>query len=153
MVAAYSVCKYFQFGHCRFGNLCRKTHVKQVCEKINCEIDNCTQRHPKVCKFFREYGRCKFGKFCNYSHLNGKIAVEEKRAMLSMSQKIAALENSNNDLTEKMKILETKSVAIKKKQKTFEKNLNEIETAVFESVATIITLKRRKRMMGPRTEM
>ena len=74
--------------------------------------------------------------------------------MLSMSQKIAALENSNNnDLTEKMKILETKSVAIKKKQKTFEKNLNEIEAAVFESVATIITLKRRKRMMGPRTEM
>ena len=66
---AAAPCKYFQFGHCRFGEFCKHRHVKEVCNNENCEIVNCTLRHPKECRYIREYHRCKFGDFCNYSHI------------------------------------------------------------------------------------
>ena len=62
------ICKFNKFGFCKFRNTCFKKHENQKCEKKNCKIWNCSLRHPKTCRFFREYKRCKFGEFCKFSH-------------------------------------------------------------------------------------
>ena len=59
-MAVEIMCYYFKFGHCRYGDTCRRRHNKIICAKENCEIFNCEQRHPKLCRYFKNYGRCKF---------------------------------------------------------------------------------------------
>ena len=61
-------CRHHKFGYCKFKNKCKSRHVKQICENLSCEIQNCDLRHPKTCKFYSEYGRCKFGEWCAYKH-------------------------------------------------------------------------------------
>ena len=63
-------CKYFKFGHCKFGQTCRNQHVKQVCETIECDIGSCLYRHPKHCKYYMQYQRCTFGEYCSFKHVN-----------------------------------------------------------------------------------
>ena len=35
-------------------------HVKELCENNACDLANCILRHPKNCKYYRDYGKCKF---------------------------------------------------------------------------------------------
>ena len=51
-----------------YGDTCHFRHIDEICSEKNCNVFNCEKRHPKVCKFFREYHRCKFTTFCRYSH-------------------------------------------------------------------------------------
>ena len=64
------LCKFFKFGHCKFGLTCSKQHVKECCENSTCDILVCSLRHPRKCKYYTEYQRCKFGDFCSYIHEN-----------------------------------------------------------------------------------
>ena len=50
-----------------FVELCRKYHEKKMCENKLCKVFLCPLRHPKNCKFYREYKRCKFNP-CAYKH-------------------------------------------------------------------------------------
>ena len=36
-----NVCRYFKFGHCKFGNKCRLMHVKEMCENFSCDANAC----------------------------------------------------------------------------------------------------------------
>ena len=40
-MAAENLCKYFQFGHCKFFDKCRNRHVNELCDNSNCEVINC----------------------------------------------------------------------------------------------------------------
>ena len=62
------VCKFNKFGFCKFGNTCFKKHDNRKCEKKDCNIWKCSQRHPKMCRYFSEFKMCKFGDFCRFSH-------------------------------------------------------------------------------------
>ena len=62
------VCKYHKFGHCKFGQSCRKMHIDIKCTKPNCDRKSCLNRHPRPCKFFTVSGFCKWGVECSYSH-------------------------------------------------------------------------------------
>ena len=66
-MAAPTLCLYNKFGYCKFGERCRKHHISEICQNRSCEINSCRQRHPKVCKYFRDFGRCKFSPFV-YKH-------------------------------------------------------------------------------------
>ena len=63
-----TVCRHYQTGFCKFGKSCRKQHVKEICQMNNCNLKICTQRHPKVCKYFKHRQHCKFGDSCCYRH-------------------------------------------------------------------------------------
>ena len=126
-------CKFFKFGYCYYGAFCRKKHVKEICEKVDCEINDCTLRHPRKCKFFIEFGRCKFGEFCSYSHSNVKAAFGKEYPVSKVDAKIQALEISYKDLLEKMKTFEAKLVKLKKKNATLEKDLMKVEALVYAS--------------------
>ena len=58
--------------------MCRKQHVKEICEEPSCDGKNCIKRHPKECKFFRNRGFCKFGEWCHFVHIARKDPEIEK---------------------------------------------------------------------------
>ena len=62
------VCRKNKHGYCMYGDTCHFRHIDEVCSDKICNVFNCEKRHPKLCKFFREYHRCKFTTFCRYSH-------------------------------------------------------------------------------------
>ena len=64
-----AVCKYHKYGHCKFQNVCRYQHNEELCETTQCDVYNCSKRHPKRCRYFEEFGRCKFGDFCSFAHV------------------------------------------------------------------------------------
>ena len=68
-MAAHSVCLFNKFGYCRYGELCKHKHLKEVCDKLDCEQKEvCQKRHPKHCRYYRDFGRCKFAEYCFFRH-------------------------------------------------------------------------------------
>ena len=109
---AVPICEFYKYGHCKFLERCRKKHIKEVCENINCEIIDCQRRHPKPCRFFQMYGHCKF-EYCSYGHTDSKEMMKLKELKLALevkSQDIQILRNSLADQTEQIKSLESKLI-------------------------------------------
>ena len=100
-----SVCQYYKFGHCKFWTLCHRQHIIEVCEDINCEISDCIKRHPRQCKFFREYNRCKFLDFCSYAHKG--VTYQSDVDVIDLVSKIEQLETL---VVDQRKELESKKV-------------------------------------------
>ena len=67
--------------------MCRKQHIIEKCENVNCEIINCLQRHPQECRYFRSYGRCKFSSYCFYEH---KVADKSEDNLKNEFENVAA---------------------------------------------------------------
>ena len=82
-MASQNVCRYFRFGHCKYKERCRLQHVKEFCENQSCEIRSCSLRHPKACKYFRDYNRCKFGEYCDFKHVEKEITLSSKEIVES----------------------------------------------------------------------
>ena len=59
------VCFKFKFGFCK----CNR-HVTFVCDDYKCDVSKCEKRHPKICRYYRDYKRCKFTVGCLYKHEN-----------------------------------------------------------------------------------
>ena len=45
------ICKFHQYGYCKFGAECPKFHTEDICKEFPCQNDNCSSRHPKNCNF------------------------------------------------------------------------------------------------------
>ena len=99
------VCKYFQCGFCKFGDMCRKEHIKEICPIQNCISKTCMKRHPKVCKYFSTQNRCKFGEQCSYKHevnSNQNEISELKEKMAVLEQSVRLLNAKLSDLTKEL---------------------------------------------------
>ena len=77
-MAAEQVCNFYKYGHCKFMDLCRNKHVKELCQNEVCEVINCPLRHPKTCRFYLFYGRCKFEP-CSYLHKESEEMTHIKK--------------------------------------------------------------------------
>ena len=64
------VCFKFKFGFCKFKEKCVYRHVTLVCDDHKCDVSQCEKRHPKICRFYRDYKKCKFTVGCMYKHEN-----------------------------------------------------------------------------------
>ena len=62
------VCRFNQFGFCKFQNNCFRKHVNVICENVRCFKPNCQLRHPRKCRYFFTYSYCKFGDYCKFGH-------------------------------------------------------------------------------------
>ena len=62
------ICVYEKFGFCRNGASCKFTHPTLVCDDEDCNIKECSKRHPQACRFFTNYASCKFGESCKFLH-------------------------------------------------------------------------------------
>ena len=47
-MATHTVCSFDKFGYCKHKDHCRKSHVKELGEKIARDVSNCIYRHPEV---------------------------------------------------------------------------------------------------------
>ena len=113
-MATATVCLHNKFGHCKYKNLCRLRHVNAVCETESCDVRKCDFRHPKICRFFRDYGRCRFSP-CSYQHDGLSSATKCVKEMKD------ELEKKNEEINE-LKILLKANV--KKLEELTEKMFN-----------------------------
>ena len=119
-MANTSLCRFFKFGFCRYGHTCRRKHVVEVCSDASCTIENCEKRHPRVCKYYREYSRCKFGEFCCYKHiLENESQIMECQELKS---KIAALESIIDSIRNEKEILASKVSNLEERLQDIENN-------------------------------
>ena len=63
------VCKYYKFGYCKYGEICKGKHFIEECQDLSkCKsLKKCDKRHPKCCKRFA-LGLCPFENKCAYKH-------------------------------------------------------------------------------------
>ena len=100
------ICLFNKFGHCKFQTTCRRRHVGKICEKDQCNIQSCSERHPRECTYYRDFGRCKFGTYCSFRHRNSK------------DEKIKELESELKNLKSKLEKFE-EELKIESKQIEF----------------------------------
>ena len=112
-----AICFKNKFGYCKFSDSCRYKHVTLVCEDGQCEIQNCEKRHPKICRYYRDYRRCKFTVGCKYKHENPNDMFDKLQKELEIIRKKNTLnekEYFNKILEEKLKILKENWIISKK---------------------------------------
>ena len=86
---------------CTYKNMCRSRHVMTVCDAETCDVRKCELRHPKICRFFREYGRCKFNP-CSYQH---EVHWKDSRLSKEITDK---LEKKDREIRELRNLIERK---------------------------------------------
>ena len=121
-----AICFKNKFGYCKYSDNCRYKHVTLVCEDGQCDIQKCEKRHPKICKYFRDFRRCKFTVGCRYKHENQNELFEKlKKKIENLEQNM--VENANNTDTnkieQKFKEMEMK---VEKQQKEIEEKSSQI---------------------------
>ena len=133
------ICKYNKFGYCKFGEKCRKQHIKEICFEKSCEISQCNQRHPKVCRYYRNYGRCKFSPcaFKHEDHANYNETVDKE--IKTLHEKFLALEKAilgKNEEIEELtnKILSIEHTLFENFNKIIEEKLEAFEKKLFEKI-------------------
>ena len=89
-------CQHHLYGHCKFGNTCKKFHVKVTCDSFPCLLEGCSSRHPQPCKFFSLFGKCKFSGNCSFLHIpstNQKL-IEALKEIESLKNEIGHLKTT-----------------------------------------------------------
>ena len=129
-MAAQIVCSYFKFGYCKHREYCRKRHVKEICELSSCDISNCPKRHPKKCKFYRDYGHCKFDP-CMFSHNRDDECIDAlTKEIETVVENISKLENDLKELD--LKLLESESIV--ERLANLERKMENVNPCVNENI-------------------
>ena len=94
-------CWYNDNGFCKYGQECKKIHLKSICFRRNCER-KCEGRHPRLCRFEE---KCRFLKegICAFKHVTHANDDQEIKALKT---KMEHLETENKNLKNKVKDLE-----------------------------------------------
>ena len=84
------ICKYSERGYCKFGNMCKFSHVVSV---MSCET--------RICKHFVQ-GYCKFGNNCPFVHRSILTSgINKSRKLLTnqtLAQRLLTFENGESDV-------------------------------------------------------
>ena len=117
---AQPLCKFHQYGHCKFSQTCKHFHTKDTCTSSNCDRSQCTARHPKICVYFLRLGRCKFGTDCSYLH---------------------DVPSPNGDIVNAVKVMQEELQFVTNALKTKETKINEFKEKVDKLENIIMTSK------------
>ena len=128
------ICLWNKFGFCQFLEKCNLRHVNEKCTKKECKVYECEERHPKPCKYLRDYKYCKFNDYCRFEH--------EHRETISKAtfDKLTKLEVKIPELDKKLKNVENSE----KKLESTEQTLKTIEKQVNDSIVlkeVVVSLK------------
>ena len=136
------VCKYFQCGFCKFGDMCQKQHINKICSTQKCISKTCIKRHPKVCKYFLTQKSCKFGELCSYKH-----EVHSNQSEISeLKEKLSVLEGSIELLNAKLSDLGKELVHSNKDISEEEKDIHHKCSYCAYEASTSAVLKRHNTM-------
>ena len=75
-------CRYYNRGHCKYRDRCKFNHSEHICQVYldsgKCEVKNCVDRHPKVCKFWtKSKSGCIRKTSCDFLHVT--LAKDDQR--------------------------------------------------------------------------
>ena len=94
------MCNHNKFGFCKFKKTFRKQHVGQLCEISSCDVLTCTLRHPKVCRYYRDFNKCKFSEWCAFAHVdkedpskNHKLEIERLLVKITDIEKASVVKD------------------------------------------------------------
>ena len=111
-----AVCRFNQFGYCKFENRCFRKHVNIICENARCRKIKCELRHPRKCIYFLKHSYCKFGEYCKYSHDKDKNFIDIAKEVEELKLEIEALKKENKSKeAEIQKLVEGDQNKMKKK--------------------------------------
>ena len=127
-----AICFKNKFGYCKYQDRCFFRHVTIVCDDAKCDIFKCEKRHPKICKYYRDFGRCKFTLGCKYKHEN-PYAIFEKFEKILEELKENRIGNQNDTLAKE----------VDEKVGNFEKMLENQRKELDEKNASILSLELR----------
>ena len=122
-----SVCRFNQYGFCKFKNTCFRKHVNSICENVRCFKSDCELRHPKMCRYFLKYSHCKFGEYCKFKHQDNSSSVinkEIEKLKLEIDKLGKVIEAKENEIKNKdieiRKLLLSETGTLQKKVKDYE---------------------------------
>jgi hypothetical protein len=79
------ICKFNQRRFCKFGQRCKKKHENKMCEIIDeCKNQNCTKRHPQICRNYTKNNKCRFLNDCAYLHKQSSNIQEKLMEQMSL---------------------------------------------------------------------
>ena len=134
------ICRRNKFAYCKHSDKCRFRHNDEICVDKKCSIYNCEKRHPRICKFQREYGRCKFTTYCRYSHEKNSDIAQNSDKIQEIEKKIINIESKAviNNPVEKNLVKE-----VQKKMDTFENEIKTLRKALEDKDSFIHMLEKR----------
>ena len=128
-------------------------HISEICTNSSCEIARCNLRHPKVCKFFRDYKRCKFGEYCYFLHkekdnFNKKVIDDLTN---DLNERYDAIKIKIEAIDEQIAVMEAKEVEtltkleniFQRKIDTFENSISILKKCLAEKDGYIVNLETR----------
>ena len=121
------VCQHNKYGFCKYKENCKFRHVAEICEVENCDVESCLQRHPRQCRFYREFERCKFSEYCLFSHT--RAPKKKNDELETVKARMEMLEKKSVEMTS---VLNEKCREIK----GLEIRLNEIDAKCDAAVET-----------------
>ena len=110
-----SICRFNQYGYCKYQNHCFRKHLDKICENGRCSDSNCEFRHPRNCKYYFKYSYCKFGEYCRFNHTEfGKKHTSKEIDTLKLD-----IGKLKKDINEKDKLIKEKELEIQELEKRF----------------------------------
>ena len=92
-----SICKYNQYGFCKYRKSCKDFHVSEVCEHTTCENNSCIKRQPK----FNTGNGCRFKDCCAYKHTE-KLASNQSEINKAVAEVTVKHEDEIKTLKDEM---------------------------------------------------
>jgi hypothetical protein len=83
-----------------------QTYIFEKCENSSCDIKSCNLRHPRSCKFFRDYKGCKFGEWCVFNQKDNSDEGTLKEKIQNLEVIINEKDELIKELAERIKRLE-----------------------------------------------
>lgn len=105
-MATQNVCSHNKFGYCKHKQMCRNLHINVLCENQECDISTCLSRHPKACRYYRDFGRCKFNP-CAFLHIETENTILE-----NLKKESEAIKSKLDDVDKALEILNAKEVEL-----------------------------------------
>ena len=100
--------------------------MDETCKQSSCGVYQCRQRHPRECKFFKEYNRCKFNP-CKFNHITNNSREIDIEQFREDNLKTVAKLNDIEQILDEKKDLEAKINICDEKLKVFETKISEME--------------------------
>ena len=130
-MATQTICLFYKYGYCKHKDTCRKRHVSELCDKTSCDISTCSLRHPKNCKWYKEYGYCKFIP-CAFKHIDNTNSID-----------INKYQQENENIVKKLAIIEKKLETLQQneeelvRKRFFDEKISKLESIIEEKDAKI----------------
>ena len=120
------ICSYYKFGFCRLRSQCPNIHLRDVCEKDTCDVQNCNKRHPVPCRLFAQ-GECKFNQGCMFSH-------RKPQKLIDLEAKMKSVEKDNLNLKLRCNNQDSTIEVLKQKILSMESNLMVVMKIVHQNI-------------------